>query len=179
MYVRSNFSGNPEGKSNLPPAQQPVRSTADFLFVLALTIFLVEAAVMVFAFYFDIQDKKFWVLLNPILLVVISAPILYFHPGEDYPPRVINSMLSQSHLMKIEMCYQTIGYFVFPYICYKNKDMPPVTVSSLNDRGPKHFLDLMGAAPGTTDSVIPNPGNFDGYKVKVYGREVIYSNKKF
>ncbi len=97
-------------------------------------------------------------------LLAKYAPVLYFHPDEQFFPTTIDAMLNESDLKHIVEWEED----------YINDNMP-VDVSSLNHKNETYYLDMRNATAGYT-SIGPNPDRFDKYPRTIYGRQVDTEN---
>src|SRR3989344_4489435 len=89
------------------------------------------------------------------------APVLYFHPDEQFFPTTIEAMLNESDL--------------------KNQDnsinhTPPVLTDDLATAIDTSYLDLTNAHGGILPQNVPNSSRFFNYNKKVYGRMVNNDN---
>jgi len=101
------------------------------------------------------------------------APVLYFHPEEDYYTDPINSMLDESNLKNTEN---------------ETFSLPNPTTDNLTDYNTsKYYMDMRNAEPGSgkiksdgswesTDAVPPDPSRFESYDFTVHGRQVEVDN---
>jgi hypothetical protein len=96
------------------------------------------------------------------------APVLYFHPDEQFFPTSIEAMLSQSDLKRAKKLVQIPPELSDPII-----DEIPVPVNSLSnaDVTAKYYLDMRNASGGFVGFEVPDPNRFAEYPRTVYGRE--------
>jgi len=88
------------------------------------------------------------------------APVLYFHPDEEFFPKSIYSMLNESDLKRSITAWPD-----------ETTDEMPVAVESLgyDNVTEDYYLDMVDASPGFLPSV-PNSSRFDIYNNTIYGR---------
>ena len=89
------------------------------------------------------------------------APVLYFHPDEQFFPTSIEAMLNESDLRENDLVFDDLI------------DELPVDVNNLNgsEVTDDFYLDMRNASGGFTNFEIPNPNRFLQYPKTVYGRE--------
>jgi len=96
--------------------------------------------------------------VNPLLKKY--APVLYFHPDEEFFPKSIDSMLNESDLMLDKLWTDDMI------------DEMPIAVESLgyDNVTEDYYLDMVDASGGYTGVNIPDPNRFHKYPYNVYGR---------
>jgi uncharacterized membrane protein YgcG len=89
------------------------------------------------------------------------APILYFHPDEQFFPTTIEAMLNESDLKEND-----------PILDDLIQEMP-VSVENLSASGvtDEYFLDMRNASGGLAIFTLPNSSRFFKYNNNVYGRQ--------
>ncbi|MEA2036799.1 MAG: right-handed parallel beta-helix repeat-containing protein, partial [Nanoarchaeota archaeon] len=98
------------------------------------------------------------------------APVLYFHPDEQFFPTTIDAMLNESDLMESKVWFDEVI------------DEIPVAIESLSslDVTDEYYFDMRGASGGyerATLYEIPDPHRFDIYSYDVYARELEPDNE--
>jgi len=94
-------------------------------------------------------------------LLAKYAPVLYFHPDEQFFPTSIEAMLNESDLRHDEI-------FSNPIV-----DEMPVGTESLENADEDTYLDMRNASGGFFPlGEVPNPIRFNHYNKEIYGRIV-------